>query len=317
MSRQTAQGFEHVQILPRFTTIKSRKDVDPSSMLGGLKLALPVISSNMATVTEYKMANAMNDLGAVGALHRFMSVAENVKQFKKCNQATFISLGVADSELERFEALYDASARYFIIDVAHGAQQQVVDFTKKIRELKDDFYLMVGNFATAETIKEFASRAGKFQPDSFKVGLGSGAVCSTKTKTGVHVPQLSAVMDAAQSGKIIISDGGVRTPSDVVKALAAGAHAVMIGGLFAATTESPGKTITRKGQKYKVHHGSAFLESWSGFKTSEGIKTELPYKGSVVPILKDIEGGLRSAMTYIDARNLTELREKATFIEVA
>ena len=323
--------FDDVLILPNFSTITSRKDVDLSTSLSkDVTLKLPIISANMDTITGSSMAIKMAQLGGMGILHRFCTIEENVVMLQKVLQSSIspfqvgVSIGLGDQEKERLEALYNAGARVICIDVAHGAQQAVVDQAKYAKTKYKDITLIVGNFATKDTIQCFEHLAGRGLVDVYKVGVGPGSVCSTRTKTGVGVPQLSAIADTAtyrnQEPYTIIADGGLRTAGDSAKALAAGANAIMIGGLIAGTDETPGQIINGN---QKIYRGSASKESYddqgktSEWRTAEGISITTTYKGPVINIIKDLEGGIRSSMTYTGSSDLTEFRNNARFIMVS
>jgi IMP dehydrogenase len=320
--------FDDVLIVPKFSSIRSRKDVDVSSM----DLRLPIISSNMDTITSTEMAIAMGKAGGMGVLHRFWSVQENVDAFVKANIAApnvSVSIGITDGEKERAEALIDAGAKIVFIDVAHGAQIAVVDQVRFLREkYKMNIEIVAGNFATAESIRHFCLELNDADlfPDAFKVGIGPGSVCTTRIKTGIGIPQLYAIMSCVQTGLPIIADGGMRTSGDIIKSLAAGAKAAMLGGMLAGTIETPGEVIYPEGEKVcpvKVYRGSASKESYadqnkvSDWRAAEGIYTTVPLRGSVNEVLQDIEGSLRSSFSYVGAKNITEFQDKATFIEVS
>lgn len=321
--------FDDVLILPNYSSIRSRKDVDLSSM----DLKLPIISANMDTITGVGMAVAMGKAGGAGALHRFWSIQDNVAAFKKANVApnVIVSIGVGDSEKERAEALVDAGANIVLVDVAHGAQISVVEQVAFLRETYGtNIEVIVGNFATAESIRHFClelNDAALF-PDAFKVGIGPGSVCTTRIKTGVGVPQLYSLIDCVRSGMPIIADGGMKTPGDISKALAVGAKAAMLGGMLSGTIETPGEIIYPESNNgpscpIKAYRGSASKESYSdqnktaAWRASEGVTTTVPLRGSVTEVLQDIEGGLRSAFTYVGAANMEEFQEKAQLIEVS
>ncbi len=333
--------FDDVLIKPNFSTIKSRKDVDISTKLGPLTLAIPIISANMDTVTGPHMAAAMSDAGGLGCLHRFWDIKTQSKEVRNllgqsCHNIS-CSVGVGELELERAIKMIDLGVKVITIDVAHGAQQQVVDQYKAIKNYKPDVFLIVGNFATKDSILEFVSRCGFTYMKDFnneaaiKVGIGPGSACTTRIKTGVGVPQLSAIMDCVQSGATIIADGGMKTSGDVAKALAIGAKCVMLGGMLAGTDESPGKSIYAPAETGdrdlqcigKQYRGSASKESYevqgkeASHRTAEGESFIVPYKGPVASVLQDIEGGLRSALTYVGASNLEEFVEKSTLVIVS
>lgn len=329
--------FDDVLIQPRFSNISSRKDVDTSiNILGFPYMTLPVISANMDTITGPAMAKAMISYGAQACLHRFSSVEDNVKMFLDSRvggtgglNVPFVSVGLGNTELERAKALFDAGAITFIIDVAHGATQDVAKQAIELRALvKDKGTIVVGNFATAESIREFQRRSS-CAADAYKIGIGPGSACTTRIKTGVGVPQLSAIMDCAATGEVIIADGGMRTPGDITKALAAGADMIMLGGMLSGTDETPGEVIWDREEEWllptghKKYRGSASKESYeaqgkdASWRTAEGESFLVPYKGSVVDVLKDIEGGLRSAMTYTNSATLEDFWENASLIEVS
>lgn len=324
--------FDDVLIKPKFSFLNSRKDVNLSlPLFDNLHLDLPVISANMSTITGTKMASTMSSLGGVGALHRFWSIEDNVNALVKVLQHdaenVIVSIGVGDQEKERAEALHDVGALWFCIDVAHGAQRSVVEQTNWLLSKYRDIRLIVGNFATAKSIKDFKSfLKGENKPDLYKVGIGPGSVCTTRLKTGCGVPQLSAILDCAREYPII-ADGGMRTPGDIAKALAAGAKAVMLGGMLAGTDESEAAQEVFKKQEahpetsyfkaYFQYKGSASEGYGNGWKTSEGISTMVHSKGPLEHVIRDIEGGLRSALTYTGSQNLTEFQRNAEFIKVS
>lgn len=316
--------FDDVLIAPTFSTIQSRKDVDISSNLGDLKLNLPLISANMDTVTSNDMALALYKHGGISCLHRFCTIEKSLEDFNyiKENGATAIpSVGLGEYEFQRAEAFIENGASFLCIDVAHGAQTAVVNQYNAIAEKYPHVAIIVGNFATGKTIEDFKKLASR-EPLAFKVGIGGGAACLTRVQTGCGVPQLSAIIDCVNNNPStnIISDGGKKTPGDIAKALAAGAKAVMVGSMLAGTDESPGEIINGN---YKKYRGSASLESYSiqgkaaHWRTFEGDSFLVPYKGPVTKILQHIEGGLRSAFTYVGARNINEFRNNAKFIEIS
>ncbi len=326
-----ALTFDDVLIVPKFTEISSRGDTSPYVGVGHHAVSrLPILSANMDTVTGPLMAQTLAKNQATGALHRFCSIEENVENYLASeDDSVFVSIGVGGKEMERAQALYRAGARNFIIDVAHGANLSVVEQTKRIKATLPSIYLAVGNFATNEAIVAFESRLDSWhRPDAYKVGIGGGSMCTTRIKTGCGVPTLQSVIDCAKPGRTIIADGGIRTPGDVVKALAAGAKMVMIGGMFAGTFETPGEVVSKIDRDYKIYRGSASADSYkaqgktSKYITAEGEATMVPYKGYVEYVIRDIEGGLRSAMTYVDVAHLdngsnrTALSEAAELIEI-
>lgn len=321
--QQQAITFDDVLLVPAYNHFESRRlvDISMTDKTSSLHIAVPVISSNMDTITEHQMANFMSSKGGMGALHRFMSVADNVKAFKACKDKTFVSLGCNSEELKRAEALRDAGADYYCIDVAHGHAKYVGSTLKTLRKMLPNACLMAGNVATYAGADYLASCGA----DIIKAGIGGGSVCSTRIKTGFGIPMLTCIQDCARADRSIVADGGLRTPGDIVKALAFGADFVMIGGLLAGTEPTPGEVITNQaGKKVKRYRGMASSEAQEDFmggmhewKTAEGVATEVAYNQHHEAILDDIIGGLRSGLTYAGAETIRALQRKLDFVLVS
>ncbi|OYV56356.1 MAG: guanosine monophosphate reductase [Legionella sp. 21-45-4] len=314
--------FDDVLLIPAYNHHESRRIVDVSSTdrLGKLTLALPVMSANMDTITESTMANFMHGKGGIGVLHRFLSIEENIVQFQACVGQVFVSIGCNSAELERAEALRDAGASYFCVDVAHAHAKYVGKTLKSLRNLLGDRCIMAGNVATYAGADYLASCGA----DIIKAGIGGGSVCSTRIKTGFGVPMLTCIQDCARTDRSIVADGGIRTSGDVVKALAFGADFVMIGGMLAGTSPTPGDVITNQaGQLVKRYRGMASREAQEAFlgqmhewKTAEGVATEVPFTETEDLIIGDIIGGLRSGLTYAGADSISELQRKLNYVQV-
>jgi IMP dehydrogenase len=275
----------------------------------------------MDTITESAMANLMSEKGGSAALHRFLSVEDNIKEFKKCQGTVFVSIGCNEAELARAEALRDAGAEYFCIDVAHAHAKYVGKTLKKLRKILSNACIMAGNVATYAGADYLASCGA----DIIKAGIGGGSVCSTRIKTGYGIPMLTCIQDCARIDRSIVADGGIRTPGDIVKALAFGADFVMIGGMLAGTEQTPGAVIEKDdGRKVKQYRGMASREAQEDFmgemhewKTAEGVATDVAYAGDATPILNDIIGGLRSGMTYAGAETIPTLQRKLDYMIVS
>jgi len=241
------------------------------------------------------------------------------------------SVGVKD-HVERTAALLEAGADFICVDVAHGHTNKSIKAIKELRsEFGDKLTLITGNVATGEGVKDLIGAGA----DCVKVGIGSGSICTTRVVAGSGVPQITAVMEAAKVARRedipIISDGGIKSSGEIIKALAAGANTVMIGGLLAGTKESPGTTVIRNGKKYKTYSGMASvgtnirkriregseLESDLTDYAAEGVEAMVPYRGNLKEIISQLVGGLRSGMSYSGSKNIKELWEKAEFIKVA
>ncbi|MED1206094.1 IMP dehydrogenase [Heyndrickxia acidicola] len=237
-------------------------------------------------------------------------------------------VGVTKDTLKRVEMLVKANVDAIVIDTAHGHSQGVLNTIKEIRTHYPDLNIIAGNVATAEATKALIEAGA----DVVKVGIGPGSICTTRVVAGVGVPQITAVYDCAtearKHGKAIIADGGIKYSGDIVKALAAGGHAVMLGGLLAGTAESPGETEIFQGRQFKVYRGMGSVTSMEhGSKdryfqedakkfVPEGIEGRVPYKGTLSDVLYQLIGGIRSGMGYCGSPNLESLRESAQFIRM-
>ena len=319
--------YDDVLLIPSYNHYESRKVVDISSRdkTGKIVLDIPIMTANMDTITEEGMADFIAAKGGIGVLHRYMPIEENLRIFKACRYKTFVSIGCATEDLERAQGLKDAGADLFCVDVAHGHAKYVGRTLRKIRQIVGkEACLMAGNVATYAGADYLASCGA----DVIKVGIGGGAVCTTRIKTGFGVPNLTAIKECARVDRSIIADGGIRTPGDIVKALAFGADFVMIGSLLAGTRPTPGKVWVKKQAdgkeiKVKAYRGMASSEvqeehygGMAEWKTAEGISVDLPYKATENEIIADIIGGLRSGLTYGGASTIKELQRKLNYVRI-
>lgn len=239
------------------------------------------------------------------------------------------AVGVTKDTLQRVEQLVKAQADVIVIDTAHGHSAGVIDTVKQIREAYPSLNIIAGNVATAEATRDLIL-AGV---NVVKVGIGPGSICTTRVVAGVGVPQITAIYDCAtearKHGVAIIADGGIKYSGDIVKALAAGGNAVMLGSLLAGVSESPGDTEIYQGRRFKVYRGMGSVSAMEkGSKdryfqednkkfVPEGIEGRVPYKGPLVDTIYQLVGGIRSGMGYCGTRNLTELRENSQFIRMS
>ncbi|RZD45067.1 MAG: IMP dehydrogenase [Thaumarchaeota archaeon] len=257
----------------------------------------------------------------------------NASKDKKGRPLVGAAVGVKGDFLERSESLLDAGVDVLVVDIAHGHSENAINTVRNIKKAFPDCELIAGNIATAQGAEDLI-KAGV---DAVKVGVGSGSICITRVITGSGVPQLTAVMDCAKIGKDhgipIISDGGTRTSGDATKALAAGASSVMIGSMFGGTDESPGTVLTKNGKRFKVYRGMASLAASIGRKTketgsfsfdddlndyvAEGVEAMVPYKGTVVDMLKQLTGGVRSGLSYCGAHSIPQMQDNAEFIKMS
>ena len=257
----------------------------------------------------------------------------NASKDKKGSPLVGAAVGVKGDFLERSESLLDAGVDVLVVDIAHGHSENAISTIKNIKKAFPDCELIAGNIATAQGAEDLI-KAGV---DAVKVGVGSGSICITRVITGSGVPQLTAVMDCAKVGLDygvpIISDGGTRTSGDATKALASGASSVMVGSMLGGTDESPGTVLTKNGKRFKVYRGMASLAASIGRKSketgsfsfdddlndyvAEGVEAMVPYKGTVVDILKQLSGGVRSGLSYCGAHSITQMQENAEFIKMS
>jgi len=322
-------SYDDVLLAPQFSDIESRVGIEIGASLDdNLKFDLPIIASPMDTVTEATMAQAVENVGGVGVVHRYTTIDEQVEMVRSTTQNEHrvgAAVGVTGDFLERAEELVATGASFLCVDIAHGhhiLMRQALNTLR--RSLGDDVHLMAGNVATLEGI----SAVAQWGANSVRVGIGGGSICSTRIQTGHGLPTFSSILaaSAARDGLTrrgndsiaIIADGGIRTSGDIVKALAAGADFVMLGSLLAGTKETPGEVIETATGRCKTYRGMASKDAqmdWRGKTSSlEGITTVVPYKGFVANVLRELERGIRSGFSYSGARNLTELREKAQFV---
>ena len=343
--------FDDVLLIPAESHVLPNEVKLDSKLAPNLQLHIPLISAGMDTVTEGNMAIAMAENGGLGVIHKNLSIEVQVEEVKKAKGKTVdpnlphpavddqgrllaaAAVGVTSDTFERAESLLEAGADAIVIDTAHGHSAGVLHKIKEIREHFPNATLIAGNVATGE------GTAALFDAgvDVVKVGIGPGSICTTRIVAGVGVPQITAIYDAAsvaqKYGKKIIADGGIKYSGDVVKALAAGGNAVMLGSMFSGTTEAPGTIFTNEGKQFKSYrgmgsvgamsqqHGSSDRYFQGGVNEAnklvpEGVEALVPYKGDVSNIIYQIDGGLRAGMGYVGAGTIEELIENSQFVQI-
>ncbi|MGB9680677.1 MAG: IMP dehydrogenase [Minisyncoccia bacterium] len=325
--------FDDVLLVPKLTSVESRSSVDLSTNLTKkIKLKIPFISANMDTVTESKMAIGLAKLGGIGIIHRFLTIEDQVKEVKIVKKEKLLvgaAIGIRGDYLERTKALIKAGVDVIVIDIAHGHSVFLLKVLKELTKKFPKMEFVAGNVATGQATEAMIKNGAS----GVKVGIGPGALCTTRIITGAGVPQLTAISECSEVAKKykipIIADGGIRHSGDMVKALAAGASTVMIGFLFAGCEESPALTFFRDNKKYKLTRGMASLmanldrqkkdesvkrdlEKYS----AEGVEAIVPYRGAVADLIHQFLGGIKSGFSYCGAKNLKELWKKAEFIQI-
>lgn len=327
-------GFKDVMIRPKRSTLKSRSQVSllrqfPFLHGGNSWEGVPIVAANMDTVGTFEMAQALGAHRLVTAVHKHYTL-EQWGQFVRTVQDDLlnyvvVSTGTGKADKEKLDKLLTQfpQLKTICIDVANGYSEHFVQFVKKIRDHYPDKVIWAGNVVTGEMVEELLLGGA----DVIKVGIGPGSVCTTRVKTGVGYPQLSAIIECADAahglGGQIISDGGCKVPGDVAKAFGAGADFVMLGGMFAGHDESGGETVEIDGKPYRQFYGMSSktaMDKYAGgvanYRASEGKAVTIPYRGSVENTVLDILGGLRSTCTYVGASRLKELTKRTTFIRV-
>lgn len=330
-----ALTYDDIQIIPKYSEISSRSTCElRTKFTKRYFIDKPYVSAPMDTVTGTEMAKRMLELGGVGVINRFMSVDDQIKSVsdvalfsveftKNMDMAICAAIGV-NEPIKRLDGLSNAGVNVILIDVAHGNTLMMKNAINKIKEIYPHIDIVAGNVATADGARNLC----EWGVDGIRVGIGNGSLCETRIRTGIGIPQVTALIDCIkvcdEYGVPVIADGGIRTTGDVAKALALGADSVMLGSLLAGTKESPG-SISKTGsfpneQLYKRYRGSASLETKLEYNLSEknveGNSKLIPYKGKIKRIIDDINDGVRSAMSYVNASNLSEFQANSEFIKV-
>ena len=322
--------FNNVLIRPKRTILTSRSEVNierefvfPHST--STWKGVPVIAANKDTIGTLEIYQVLSKFKIVTALHKFYDL-EDLKDKDIDENYFMISTGISDNDYIRLKNILDnVKVKWVCIDVANGYMQQLVDFCKKVRENYPDKIIVAGNVVSREMAEELIIN-GKV--DVVKVGIGGGSACVTRLKTGVGMPQLSAVIECSDAAHgvngYIISDGGITCPGDMAKAFGGGADFVMVGGQFAGHDENPGDIIEEDGQKYKIFYGMSSEHAMkkhygemAKYRSSEGRFIKLKYKGPIENTVLDYLGGIRSCCTYINAKCIKNMSKCTTFVLVS
>ena len=323
-----AYTYDDIQIIPKYSDIKSRSECNLfSRFTKNYNIGIPIVGSPMDTVSEATMATALDQYGAAAIIHRFMSIDNQCDEITEMRTYSIRSaaIGATGDYKERAHALVNVGANVLLIDVAHGNTLQVKDAISWCKaNLPSHVDIIAGNVAT----RDGAYNLAIWGADAIRVGIGNGSLCETRIRTGIGIPQVTALIECirgvGESGvdAPIIADGGLKTTGDVAKALSLGADSIMLGSLLAGTRESPGE-IQRMGmwpneQLYKKYRGSASAETKRAHgmeeKNVEGNSKLIPYKGKVERIINDITDGVRSAMSYVGATDIPEFRAKSDHV---
>ncbi len=328
--------FHNVLIRPKRTTISSRSQVTlerefsfPHSTMKWS--GIPVIASNMDTTGTFGIYNVLSKYKMITCLNKFYNLKDfmdfNNKNDERLDPNYFmISTGIDEREFSNLNDIVEyTKAKWICVDVANGYMEQVVSYCEKLRVCFPDKIIVAGNVATREMVEELIIN-GKV--DVVKIGIGPGSACLTRLKTGVGVPQLSAIIECADAahgcGGYIIGDGGITCPGDMAKAFGGGADFVMCGGVFSGHYENPGEVIEEKGEKFKLFYGMSSklaMEKHYGkmekYRSSEGRVIKVKLKGYLENTILDYLGGIRSTCAYINAHKIKHMSKCVTFVVVS
>ena len=325
--------FHNVLIRPKRTTLNSRSEVELDRKINFKYSNIewygkPIIAANMSTTGTFEIYNILSKHNIITALHKFYSISDYL-EFKKTSpnpNLFMISTGIGDESFEKLMSIFKIiDCNWICIDIANGYISKLIEFCAKVRNAFPNKIIVAGNVVTRELVEELIING---MVDIVKVGIGPGSVCTTRIKTGVGMPQLSAIIecaDAAHGLKAhIIGDGGITCPGDMSKAFGGGADFVMAGGIFAGHDENPGDLIEDNGEKFKLFYGMSSEYAMNKrygkmdkYRSSEGRCIKIKYKGSVEDTLLNYLGGLRSCCTYINAKCIKYIPKCTTFMLVS
>ena len=339
--------FDDLLLVPAYSQVVPADVQLKTRLCDGIFLSIPVCSAAMDTVTESKMGIALAQTGGLGFIHKNLSSERQAEMVKEVKAAAVLSnsavdangkllagaaVGVSESTMARVQLLVEAGVDIITVDSAHGHSAGVIETVRKIHEQYPELPLVGGNIVTGDAAQALIQAGASV----LKVGVGPGSICTTRIVSGVGVPQLTAVSDVVQVAKRynvgVIADGGIKFSGDIVKALAAGADAVMLGGLLAGCEETPGEIIEVYGKKVKTYVGMGSLSAMQRGSSDryfqggqkelkklvpEGIEATVPYKGPMSDVIYQMMGGLRSGMGYCGCANIEELKEKAQFVKIS
>jgi IMP dehydrogenase len=346
--------YDDVLLVPGYSDFSRDEITTKAKLTREIEIDIPLVAAPMDTVVEAELAIALGKLGGLGVIHRNLSVDDQAAQVKQARTAGVLvgaAIGVSSGYMERAEALVAADVSILLLDTAHGYTKYMIDAIKQLKQTFPKMQLIAGNIATYDGAKALIEAGA----DSLRVGMGPGAICTTRIISGMGVPQLMAVRQTTQAaegtGVPVIADGGIKYSGDMVKGLAAGAGTVMMGSFFASCLEAPGQkvTLTRSQIPPKFAHllkpgveeyvfksyrgmGSegamkqgAKIKSEDEFHgksyqtkvlVAEGVEALVPVKGTVEDVVAQAMGGIKSGMYYVGAKNIQELQTKAEFMQI-
>lgn len=311
--------FDDVMLVPHYSEVESRVCVDLKMDLGcGLILNTPIIASPMDTVCEWKMADAMSNLGGLGIIHRYLEIEDQVIEVKLLHPSKTVgaAVGATGDYLDRVRALFEVGVDVILVDVAHGDHSHTLRAVEAIKGMYPELHVMAGNVATSNGYRRLANAGA----DSVRVGVGSGSVCTTRIQTGHGIPILDSLRQIQAIKKnfktAVIADGGIRNSGDAVKSFAFGADAIMLGSYLSGATETPGDIVNG----HKIYRGMASKDAqlaWRGYVGGEeGVSTFVPHKGSVGGLIYEMVSGIKSGCSYSGCDALKDLHELASYVRI-
>ena len=342
--------FRDVLVLPRFSELNSRSDVELESTLrfrnGVCWTGIPIVAANMTTTGTFEVYKVLSRNKIITAFNKFYTV-DDYNMFIKYNildpDYFMVSTGIGEHDLLNLDTIMSAiECKFICIDIANGYIDRFYHFCREVRQKYPDKVIVAGNVVTGEAVQLLSS----IGIDIVKIGIGPGSACTTRIQTGIGMPQLSCVLKAVETirdvdslnnpnnpndtttacttGTFIMSDGGITCPGDCVKAYVAGAHFIMIGGEFAGHDENPGSIIEENGEQYKLFYGMSsqyamkhnYTDGNKLYRSSEGRVIKVKYRGSLQKTVDNYLGGIRSACTYTNSRTLKQLSKNGEFIMV-
>lgn len=319
--KERGLDYKDIHLLPHeVSSFSSRDDVSTDITFCGEKLKFGILSAPMPDVSDGDFCGYLNKFGGFGFIHRFQDIEYQVCDFMHCNKQAGCAIGINGDYKERYQALYNAGCRIFLIDVANGANYNLEKIVNELYAAYNDIYIIAGNIASREGLK-FLNDIGVY---AARVGIAGGSVCSTKIATGIYTPMFSVLKDLYEyktNNNLnikIIADGGIKIPADYCKAMCV-ADVAMAGGIFAGTDESPGNVIKNDGKLYKIFRGAASYgvqkyDAGKEPKYVEGLETLVEYKGSLEKVVTSFNNGLKSCLSYMNAKNIDELKIKYNYV---
>ena len=330
-SNETFLDFNDVLVIPSFSDLNSRSEVNLETNITFKNnyswTGIPIIAANMTTTGTFEVYNILSKYKIITALHKFYKYTDFEKYIDNNildPNYFMISTGIGDDDYKNLnDILSKIDCKFICIDIANGYIEKFYSFCQKVRNNYPDKIILAGNVVTSDAVQKLAN----IGIDIVKMGIGPGSACTTRIQTGIGMPQLSCILESVEiakaNGIYLLSDGGITCPGDCVKAFVAGANFIMIGGELSGHDENPGSIIEENGNKYKLFYGMSSQYAMDNnyntkkdYRSSEGRVLKIKYKGPLNKTIENYLGGIRSACTYTNSKNLENLKINGKFIKV-